>query len=356
MAASGTIVYKMTMSGHFLPFADHAGDFEGLPGLYLVHFLDAIVPDADRRLTLLAEAGVAPEALSGGRRIPLSRVLKLIESIDRQARPGWHIRPALDMEAAHHGPLGVAVISAASVVDALDTLARFEALRAPFVHLQPALDDRHWSVRIIAATPAEGPWPVLMEVNLLALAGLIRRLLGPDACRLRLRLPRGYRPWEKQLLEALPRQLAISGGDYGLALPVELLTQRCPLADSRLHEDAVARCRSLMAERFDCSPLEAEIRRRLMAAIGRPPSQAGMAQALGLSSRSLHRRLARQGCSYRQLVGEARAAVAAHRLRHGREPVARIAEDLGYQDTANFGRACRRWFGCSPGRLRRGRD
>jgi AraC-like DNA-binding protein len=340
------------MSGHFPPFFRSPEDIEGLPGLYLAHFLDALTVDSSQQRALMAEVGIGHDALSEGQRVPLNKVLELIEGIDRWARPGWHIKPALDMEAAHHGPLGVAIISAPSVARALDTLIRFEAVRAPFVHLQPVPADGDWSVRIIATVAAEGPWQVLMEVNLLALAGLIRRLLGRQALRLRLNLPQGYRPWEKLLLDALPGQVQLFGKDYGLTLPGQLLAQPCRLADRRLHEDALSRCETLMNERFDCSPLEAEIRRRLLAEIADPPDQLGMARALGLSSRGLHRRLSTRGRGYRQLVGEVRATVAAHRLRHTRDPITEIAADLGYQDVANFGRACRRWFGRSPGRLR----
>ncbi|MEE4639019.1 MAG: helix-turn-helix domain-containing protein [Wenzhouxiangella sp.] len=340
------------MPGHFPPIFRHPENIEGLPGLYLAHFLDALTADSDHQRALMTGAGISENALADGRKVPLKQVLDLIEGIDRWARPGWHIEPALGMEAAHHGPLGVAIISAPTVAQALDTLIRFEAVRAPFVHLQPLPGHGDWRVRVIATVAAEGPWQVLMEINLLALAGLIQRLLGPQARRLRLHLPHGYRAWEKPLLQALPGQVQLVGKDYALTLPGELLGQTCRLADRRLHADARARCEALMAERFDGSPLEAEIRRRLLANITDPPDQLGMARALGLSSRSLHRRLADRGRGYRQLVGEVRAAVAAHRLRNTRDPIADIATDLGYQDVANFGRACRRWFGRSPGRLR----
>jgi len=33
--------------------------------------------------------------------------------------------------------------------------------------------------------------------------------------------------------------------------------------------------------------------------------------------------------------------------------VADVAYALGYEDPANFGRACRRWFGMAPGAFRR---
>jgi len=30
-----------------------------------------------------------------------------------------------------------------------------------------------------------------------------------------------------------------------------------------------------------------------------------------------------------------------------------VSQSLGYEDAANFGRACRRWFGMAPSRYRR---
>ena len=301
---------------------------------------------------MLARAGLAPDALSGGKRVSLKRVLALIGIIDGQARPGWHIHPALDLEAAHHGPLGVAVVTAPTVATALETLTRFEVVRAPFVRIQPDGDNQRWRARMLATTEPTGPWTVLMEINLLALAGLIRRLLHPGADQLRLHLPQGYRPWETALLQALPGQIDVTDEEYRLSLPAGLLGQPCRLADSRLHVDAVARCQAIMAERFDCSPLEAELRRRILASIFCPPDQATLAHALGMSARTLHRRLKARGRSYRDIVGEVRASVARHRLCHTQTPISRIAEELGYQEPANFGRACRRWFGCSPGTLR----
>jgi AraC-like DNA-binding protein len=43
-------------------------------------------------------------------------------------------------------------------------------------------------------------------------------------------------------------------------------------------------------------------------------------------------------------------------LREGTYNVAEISDRLGYEDAANFARACRRWFGATPSALRRGRN
>jgi len=339
----GGTVYKVTMSGHFPPT-------DGLSGLYLRHFLDAVTADADR---LAASAGLSADRLSGNQRVPLQAVLTLIETIDGQVPPGWHVRPALEMEAAHHGPLGIAAISAPTVGQGLEALIRFQALRSPFLTFETSINPREWRARIITVHDTDGPWSVLMEVNLLAMTGLLRRMVSPKSDCIQLEIPKGYRAWHHHLQAEFSGRVRTTGRDYSLVLPRDRLDQPCPLADQRLHEDALASCRTLMAQSTSGGPLESEIRRRILDNPSRSPTQTAMARSLGLSSRSLHRRLRQTGSTYRQLLDEVKASVASHRLRHTHDPVARIAEELGYQDAANFGRACRRWFGCAPTQLRR---
>lgn len=80
---------------------------------------------------------------------------------------------------------------------------------------------------------------------------------------------------------------------------------------------------------------------------------AGVARAAGVSPRSLQRQLARAGQpSPDHWIGLARARRAARALSTG-EPLAQIAADAGYADQPHMTRAFRRWFGVTPGRLRR---
>lgn len=64
-------------------------------------------------------------------------------------------------------------------------------------------------------------------------------------------------------------------------------------------------------------------------------------------------RLRDEGTSYRGLRDASQKRYAESLLRDRRLDVSEVAYALGYQDAANFGRACRRWFGASPGRHRR---
>ena len=74
-----------------------------------------------------------------------------------------------------------------------------------------------------------------------------------------------------------------------------------------------------------------------------------VAAVLGLTERTLRRRLAAEGVGYQALVDEVRAALACSLL-GGRAtiPVAEVAARLGYAEAAPFVRAFRRWTGATP--------
>lgn len=324
-----------------------------LPAVYLAHFIDAVAPDPDRQRTLLAAAGLRGEEVLPEHRIGLDALLRLIETIDQQTQPGWHIEPALSMEATHHGPVGIAASTAPTLRQALQVLTRFERLRAPFAVLMADVDPRFWQGTILPAADRDGPWDLLLEIHLLALTGLLERLLARDAAQLSLQMPDGYRPWRRRLRERFGRRLAFTGSRFRLRLPAVLLDRPGRLANAAIHQDALRQCERAVSQRLDSSPLAEEIRARLLAGGGRSPGVAAMADAMGCSSRTLIRRLAESGTSFRRLVDETRRTLAADLLQRSNLSIGEIAGRLGYEDTANFGRACRRWFGIAPGALRR---
>jgi len=75
---------------------------------------------------------------------------------------------------------------------------------------------------------------------------------------------------------------------------------------------------------------------------------AEVAQALGLSERTLHRRLQAEGTSFRQVLEAFREAEAERLLGAGRIPLGELALWLGFSDQTAWNRAFRRWKGCSP--------
>jgi AraC-like DNA-binding protein len=73
-------------------------------------------------------------------------------------------------------------------------------------------------------------------------------------------------------------------------------------------------------------------------------SAAMAARALGLSQRTLARRLAEAGATYRELADAELKVRASRWLAGGVLSKAEIGERLGFADATGFSRACRRWF------------
>ena len=78
------------------------------------------------------------------------------------------------------------------------------------------------------------------------------------------------------------------------------------------------------------------------------PTIQTIAKRLGLSVRTLQRRLGDQGVVFKTLVGEIRRDLALKYLAHGTTDLTEIAFLLGYSELSAFDRAFRRWTGRTP--------
>lgn len=78
-----------------------------------------------------------------------------------------------------------------------------------------------------------------------------------------------------------------------------------------------------------------------------------IARQLRLHERTLQRRLSEQNLVFENIVDQLRREHASEYLQSSAIPLIQVAALLGYSNQAAFTRACRRWFGDSPQRLRR---
>ena len=78
-----------------------------------------------------------------------------------------------------------------------------------------------------------------------------------------------------------------------------------------------------------------------------------IARQLGMHERTLQRRLSEQDLVFEDIVDQLRRERASEYLRSSAIPLTQVATFLGYSNQAAFTRACRRWFGDSPQKLRR---
>jgi AraC-like DNA-binding protein len=77
-----------------------------------------------------------------------------------------------------------------------------------------------------------------------------------------------------------------------------------------------------------------------------------IAQKLGMSERTLSRRLAEEGVTFIEVLQQLKASLANRYLEDQGMPISKIAWLLGFEDASSFSHACRRWTGKSPRELR----
>jgi AraC-like DNA-binding protein len=229
--------------------------------------------------------------------------------------------------ATAYGIWGFAVLSSRTVGDAIRLALRYVELTyvfcAPELRLEGNLAALHWRT---TGVPVDVR-PFLLARDVAASRTLIVELLG-------------VRP------DFDPVNAVIS-------LPRALLDRRMPQANDHTAAVCEQQCRELLAKRRERGGTARRVRDRLLATDGLHTDMDTVAAELAMTARTLRRRLAAEGTSYRALVDEVRQTLAEELLATRSLSVEQVAYRLGYGDAASFVRAFTRWKGVPPGRYAR---
>lgn len=99
----------------------------------------------------------------------------------------------------------------------------------------------------------------------------------------------------------------------------------------------------------DDTPLDRQVRTQISQSLSEGvPALSDIARCLGMSGRTLQRRLAEQGCSYQTLVDAARRQLAKRLLRQTDYSLIDVAFLTGFSEQSAFTRAFKRWAGQTP--------
>lgn len=126
-------------------------------------------------------------------------------------------------------------------------------------------------------------------------------------------------------------------------------------ADDRLAGILRAHCEDVLARRGSQRPgLVEQVERSIIRQFGGAGSLVvRVASDLGMSQRTLARRLAESGTSFTKVVEALKQALAERYLLHSDMSLSEIAFLLGYSDLSAFTTAFKRWTGETPGAVRR---
>ncbi len=250
-----------------------------------------------------------------------------------------------------YDPITLAAVSARSLRDALQRLARYKQLTCPeALDVVERGDECRVQFRWLLAEETEPP--VLVDLCFAAVVRLAHRGTGALVNPKRLEFRGATR--NRETYEAHFRCPArFNGRRNTIVFRKADLDRPFITHNADLFAAVAPQLEAELAQALASKTISEQVKgvlKRLLA--GRRPGIEDVASELRVSSRTLQRRLTEAGVTFQQLMQEARRELARHYLKHSSLELNQTAYLLGYEDAHSFFRAFHGWEGSSPGEWR----
>jgi len=308
--------------------------------------------------------GLAPQAVLRHAGLPLDlfeqeRVLLTTEELfafyrgmaAASADPAFGLKIGTEDRVERYDPIAIAALSARSFRDAVQRMARYKQLTCPeAIHITERAGECRLRFEWLLA---EEPEPALLiDLCFAWVVEIAQR--GSDGA---------IRPKRVELARPEASR-ALYEAHFGCALKFDAQNNLLVFNQADLERPFVTHNAELLA--MVAPQLEAELAQQLnqrtfreqvkvtlkRVLAGQRPELRAVARELGLSTRTLQRRLTDEHITFQQLLSEARRELAHHYLRHSSLELNETAYLLGYEDANSFFRAFQGWEGTSPGEWR----
>lgn len=283
--------------------------------------------------------------------------LRVVKNLSRLMGhpPGLGLRLGLRYRLGNFGVWGYALMSSATLGDALDLAIRFLPLTFAYSGVGYRTPHDHVQLYFVAPNLPPGLRRLLVERDM-ATAAMLLQQLGGDRFRLSrfaLKWVPG-RPGVRVRHDIVGTPLEFDAKEYVLEFERVHLGHRLSQADPATAVMCERMCKQLQERRRADIGTAAMVRHHLSSLPpGVRPELGHVAHLLSTSERTLKRRLQDEGTSFRELVTRTQADLALKLVQDPLLSVTHIADRMGYADLSAFSQAFKRWYGISPEHHRR---
>ncbi|EAR09193.1 AraC family transcriptional regulator [Reinekea blandensis] len=312
----------------------------------------------------LSQTGLDPTLLTDpNAQVSTLEVIRLWQAAIDLLGDDLPLRLARAVNAGTFHALGFAMATSATGYDALARLAQYYPMitssiqlklieQGDFVRIRLESSEltqtlrNQFAVEALALSVAQ-----LREAGALALLSLCRSFFGVSFTAEQIVLNRQLGALYPAYQEHVQCELIDGADRVEVSFRKEQLDRPLPSANPHLSELHDRIIESYLAM------LKDDVSTRVVSAIIRQlprgnTTQDTVAKALNLSSRTLQRKLADRGLSFRELLVSTRKELALQYLRQNHIPVLEVGYQLGFSEPANFSRAFKQWTGEPPGQYR----
>lgn len=302
----------------------------------------------------LEHHGIDLSGTPASKYVSLELLLEIYELAYEQLEPGFPIRLGKEMDADDYGTLGLSWKTAWKAQDIFERTIRYIVLitnRGTFDYNETGLNteitldrDVH---RLGQALSNEGTFSMY--------AGMLRDVTGkplhPQLVRFKHKAHRSLEAYTNYF------QCEVRFGEETNAisyLTADLLTPTLK-ADQSIHRFLLERLEEeKQAIPINSNQVAADVEKLIKEALPSGiPGIVEVSEHMGMSNRTLTRRLSESGFTFRDLIRKTQEALSKDLLQNTNRNIAEIAFETGFSEQSAFNRAFKRWTGKSPVEFRK---
>lgn len=286
--------------------------------------------------------------------MPVSAIWSICDNVAQIFGEDWFFRLPVLWSVDTHSELGMAMRFAPDFGTAIEVVCEFAHVRWPVLRLIRTVDRSNVLLTIRPVVPATPQnWNMTNSIAALSFQTTAKAILSHGSEMIVYQLQGAPPSYGDRLLELFEGNASWGHRDTSFIVPKSLCAQISPLVNGSSFAAVLAALRALAAQKKQAMSLAVRVSEMLEGVAEGRLDAFEVARKMGISRRTLERRLAEEGSSFRMLSNESYKKRIERLMADRRLTAEAIAERLGYHDASSFMRACRRLFGVSFSQLGR---
>ncbi len=285
--------------------------------------------------------------------LPKSALVPLLENATRTFAPGWFLNIPVLWSLEVQTGFGLAMRISRDMSEALDILDEFWSIRWPIAKVRLVRGKSEVKIVLSPALSFDSEtWRDICVLCALNFQTTTRSIVQDQTAELIYEFDVPAPPFADRLAMLVDGSVSWGNAVPCIRIPAALLAIPSPFAERGVFVSTVESLRRMAASHLESDMLSPRVRHILASVSQGQVTAAIVASRLGISRRTMERRLASEGASFQQIADSVMKVRFEALLSKSRMTAEVMAAQLGYHDGSSLMRVCRRWYGKSLSELR----
>lgn len=273
----------------------------------------------------------------------------LLENIYQNSNTPWlGLDVARSIQISNHGSLGFAVTHGVNLEECLELISRYYQTRLQAMNFKITTKGDSCCLLVSEACDWSPVRQLFYETILLTLLNIIEYIIGNEIQQCSVDFPYHQPNWVDKYNELLSCPFYFGQKQAMIKIPNKLLSFPCLSPNHRTVEFAKNQCDIELANLNQYETLPQRVSYLIETYEFMNVSVDVVSKYLNMSKSTLNRKLKIDHTSYKTILENLRKEHSTRLLTYSKITVENIGYKLGYEDSSNFTRSFKRWFGCTP--------